>query len=244
MDSKINIKIVIKTLILFPLFMIFIMFPLCVLIVLTAFIPKGRILATKLYEFFGWIGIVLVGIKLNVVGLEKIDTEKSYVVIGNHPSTLDIFTHIYGLPISVRFLTKTELFRIPFFSRVLKILGLPRIDRGSSSLDLDKINNSIQSVIDDGNSIMIFPEGKRSNQKNLLEFKKGAAHIAKKFNLSVLPVVTHNAHKLMIKGKVWFLSGDIHLDVLKPIDDIDKYEVDELTNLFFQKINEVLTTKK
>ncbi|MED5382818.1 MAG: lysophospholipid acyltransferase family protein, partial [Actinomycetota bacterium] len=121
---------------------------------------------------------------------------------------------------------------------------LPRIDRGSSSLDLDKINNSIQSVIDDGNSIMIFPEGKRSNQKNLLEFKKGAAHIAKKFNLSVLPVVTHNAHKLMIKGKVWFLSGDIHLDVLKPIDDIDKYEVDELTNLFFQKINEVLTTKK
>ena len=76
------------------------------------------------------------------------------------------------------------------------------------------------------------------------EFKKGAAHISKKFNLSVLPVVTHNAHKLMIKGKVWFLSGDIHLDVLKPIDDIDKYEVDELTNLFFQKINEVLTTKK
>ena len=244
MDSKINIKIVIKTLILFPLFMIFIMFPLCVLIVLTAFIPKGRILATKLYEFFGWIGIVLVGIKLNVVGLEKIDTKKSYVVIGNHPSTLDIFTHIYGLPISVRFLTKTELFRIPFFSRVLKILGLPRIDRGSSSLDLDKINNSIQSVIDDGNSIMIFPEGKRSNQKNLLEFKKGAAHIAKKFDLPVLPVVTHNAHNLMIKGKVWFLSGNIHLDILNPIEDVQNYEVDKLTNLFFDKINEVLNFKK
>ena len=244
MDARINIKIFLKTVILFPLFMIFIMFPLCLLIVITAFVPKGRVLATKLYEFFGWIGIVLVGVELNVIGAEKIDTKKSYVVIGNHPSTLDIFTHIYGLPISVRFLTKTELFRIPFFSRVLKILGLPRIDRGSSSLDLDKINNSIQSVIDDGNSIMIFPEGKRSNQKNLLEFKKGAAHISKKFNLSVLPVVTHNAHKLMIKGKVWFLSGDIHLDVLKPIDDIDKYEVDELTNLFFQKINEVLTTKK
>ena len=48
----------------------------------------------------------------------------------------------------------------------------------------------------------------------------------------------------MIKGKVWFLSGDIHLDVLKPIDDIHKYEVDELTNLFFEKINKVLITKK
>ena len=129
-------------------------------------------------------------------------------------------------------------------SRVLKILGLPRIDRGSSSLDLDKINNSIQSVIDDGNSIMVFPEGKRSNQKELLPFKKGAAHIAKDFNLSVIPVVTHNAHTLMIKGKVWFLSGDIHLDILEPINNVEELEVDELTQLFFDKINSKLTIVK
>ena len=215
--NPVSFRTKLKTLFMFPLFLIIFSF-LIILIILTVFIPNGKLLATKYYKFFGWLGLRMVGINLTVSGLENIDTNKSYVVVSNHPSTLDIFTHIYGLPISVRFLTKTELFRIPFFSRVLKILGLPRIDRGSSSLDLDKINNSIQSVIDDGNSIMIFPEGKRSNQKNLLEFKKGAAHIAKKFNLSVLPVVTHNAHKLMIKGKVWFLSGDIHLDVLKPID--------------------------
>jgi len=55
MDARINIKIFLKTVILFPLFMIFIMFPLCLLIVITAFVPKGRVLATKLYEFFGWI---------------------------------------------------------------------------------------------------------------------------------------------------------------------------------------------
>ncbi len=120
MDARINIKIFLKTVILFPLFMIFIMFPLCLLIVITAFVPKGRVLATKLYEFFGWIGIVLVGVELKVIGAEKIDTKKSYVVIGNHPSTLDIFTHITALPVSIRFLTKTELFRIPIFGRVLK----------------------------------------------------------------------------------------------------------------------------
>ena len=76
MDERINIKIFLKTVILFPLFMIFIMFPLCLLIVITAFVPKGRVLATKLYEFFGWIGIVLVGVELNVTGAEKIDTKK------------------------------------------------------------------------------------------------------------------------------------------------------------------------
>ena len=230
MDARINHKIFLKTVILFPLFMIFIMFPLCVLIVITAFVPKGKVLATRLYEFFGWIGIVLVGVELNVIGSEKIDTEKSYVVIGNHPSTLDIFTHITALPVSIRFLTKTELFRIPIFGRVLKTLGLPRIDRKNAKANFEKINESINQVIKSGNSIMIFPEGKRSNQKELLPFKKGAAYIAKDFNLPIIPVVSHNAHNLMIKGKVWLKSGEIKIEILDPIDNVNDYTVDELTS--------------
>ena len=230
MDARINIKIFLKTVILFPLFMIFIMFPLCVFIVITAFVPKGRVLATKLYEFFGWIGIVLVGVELNIIGAEKIDPKKSYVVIGNHPSTLDIFTHITALPVSIRFLTKTELFRIPIFGRVLKTLGLPRIDRKNAKANFEKINDSINQVIKLGNSIMIFPEGKRSNQKELLPFKKGASHIAKDFNLPIIPVVSHNAHNLMVKGKVWLKSGEIKIEILDPIYNVNDYTVDELTS--------------
>ena len=229
MDTRVNTKIFLKTVFLFPLFMVFIMFPLCVLIVITAFLPKGRVLATKLYEFFGWIGIVLVGVELNIIGAEKIDPKKSYVVIGNHPSTLDIFTHITALPVSIRFLTKTELFRIPIFGRVLKTLGLPRIDRKNAKANFEKINDSINQVIKLGNSIMIFPEGKRSNQKELLPFKKGAAYIAKDFNLPVIPVVSHNAHNLMVKGKVWLKSGEIKIEILDPIYNVNDYSVDELT---------------
>ena len=230
MDTRVNTKIFLKTVFLFPLFMIFIMFPLCVLIVITAFLPKGRVLATKLYEFFGWIGIVLVGVELNIIGAEKIDPKKSYVVIGNHPSTLDIFTHITALPVSIRFLTKTELFRIPIFGRVLKTLGLPRIDRKNAKANFEKINDSINQVIKLGNSIMIFPEGKRSNQKELLPFKKGASHIAKDFNLPIIPVVSHNAHNLMVKGKVWLKSGEIKIEILDPIYNVNDYTVDELTS--------------
>ena len=230
MDTRVNTKIFLKTVFLFPLFMIFIMFPLCVLIVITAFLPKGRVLATKLYEFFGWIGIVLVGVELNIIGAEKIDPKKSYVVIGNHPSTLDIFTHITALPVSIRFLTKTELFRIPIFGRVLKTLGLPRIDRKNAKANFEKINDSINQVIKLGNSIMIFPEGKRSNLKELLPFKKGASHIAKNFNLPIIPVVSHNAHNLMVKGKVWLKSGEIKIEILDPIYNVNDYTVDELTS--------------
>lgn len=241
MSVQISPKDRMRTFILFPIYIIFFILLLLV-IVISSFLPNGKELGTKLYNIFGLSGLIAAGINLKVSGVDKIDTSQSYVVISNHPSTLDIFSHITALPVSIRFLTKTELFRIPLLSRVLKILGLPRIDRKKTRTNLPKINDSIQKVIDNNNSIMIFPEGTRSNQKALLPFKKGAAHIAKKFNLPIIPVVTHNAQNLMIKGSLWFKSGQINIDILDPITNIEDYEIGELTDLIYNKINENLTS--
>ena len=220
--------------------MIFILVPIMLLIIAASFLPKGKFIATKIYEFFGWIGLKFVGVKLIVKGAEKIDVNKSYVVVSNHPSTLDIFTHITALPVSIRFLTKTELFRIPVFGRVLKVLGLPRIDRKNASANFEKINESISKVIKNKNSIMIFPEGKRSNQRDLLPFKKGAAYISKDFQLPIIPVVTHNAHNLMRKGEVWLRSGEITIEILNPINHSEELTVEEMTTKIYNLIDEKL----
>ena len=240
MRSKITISIFIRTFFLFPIFMIFILVPIMLLIIAASFLPNGKFIATKIYEFFGWIGLKFVGIKLIVKGAEKIDVNNSYVVVSNHPSTLDIFTHITALPVSIRFLTKTELFRIPVFGRVLKVLGLPRIDRKNASANFEKINESISKVIKNKNSIMIFPEGKRSNQKDLLPFKKGAAYISKDFQLPIIPVVTHNAHNLMRKGEVWLRSGEITIEILNPINHSEELTVEEMTTKIYNLIDEKL----
>jgi len=240
MNTKVTIPIFIRTFFLFPIFMIFVLIPIMVLIIIASFLPYGKLIATKLYEFFGWVGLKFVGIKLIVKGGEKIDLNKSYVVVSNHPSTLDIFTHITALPVSIRFLTKTELFRIPVFGRVLKVLGLPRIDRKNASANFEKINDSISKVIKNKNSIMIFPEGKRSNQKDLLPFKKGAAYISKDFDLPIVPVVTHNAHNLMRKGEVWLRSGEITIEILDPIYKTKEISVEELTTKIYNLIDEKL----
>jgi len=241
MSVQISVKDRLRTFLLFPIYIIFFVL-LLIAIIIASFLPNGKVLGTKLYNIFGLSGLVITGVDLNVSGAEKIDISKSYVVISNHPSTLDIFTHITALPVSIRFLTKTELFRIPILSRVLKILGLPRIDRKKAAINLPKINESIQKVIDSNNSIMIFPEGTRSNQKELLPFKKGAAHIAKQFDLPIIPVITHNSHNLMIKGSVWFKSGHIDIEILDPILNIQEYDVDELTDLIFSKVNKNLNS--
>ena len=240
MQSKVTLTIILRTFFLFPFFMIFVLAPLLLLIIFTSFLPNGKLIATKLYEFFGWVGLKFVGIKLIVKGDEKIDLNKSYVVVSNHPSTLDIFTHITALPVSIRFLTKTELFRIPVFGRVLKVLGLPRIDRENASANFEKINDSISQVIKDKNSIMIFPEGKRSNQRDLLPFKKGAAYISKDFQLPIIPVVTHNAHNLMRKGEVWLRSGEITIEILNPINYLEELTVEEITAKIYNLIDDKL----
>ena len=240
MEKKLSSYVVIKTIILFPSFLVFFLLPLMILILLTSFIPNGKHLATKLYKLFGYVGLKLVGVELVVSGAKKLDKNSSYLVVGNHPSTLDIFTHITALPVSIRFLTKTELFRIPIFGRVLKVLGLPRVDRKNASSNFDKINYSIDQVLKNKYSIMIFPEGKRSNQKKLLPFKKGAAYFAKDFNLPIVPVVSHNAHKLMTKGKVWLKSGKVNIEILDPIYNVNDFSVDELTEKIYEIINQKL----
>jgi 1-acyl-sn-glycerol-3-phosphate acyltransferase len=87
---------------------------------------------------------------------------------------------------------------------------------------------------------MVFPEGKRSNQKDLLPFKKGAAYISKNFNLPIIPVVSHNAHNLMVKGKVWLKSGDVQIEILDPIYNVNDYTVEELTSKLESIIKEKL----
>ena len=87
---------------------------------------------------------------------------------------------------------------------------------------------------------MIFPEGKRSNQKELLPFKKGAAYISKDFNLPIIPVVTHNAHNLMTKGEVWLRSGEIIIEIMDPINNTTDYTVEELTSNIYNLIEDKL----
>ena len=105
MNEKLNTITVVKTIILIPLFFSFLGIC-CVVIVFCTIIPYGSFIATKVYELFGYVGLKVVGIKINMTGEEYIDVNQSYVVVSNHPSTLDIFTHIHTFPISVRFLTK------------------------------------------------------------------------------------------------------------------------------------------
>ena len=230
MENKVTPLVVLKTLILLPLFF-GVLALYCIAILFCTVLPNGKNFATKVYELFAITGIKFIGLNIGIIGEEYVDREQSYVVVSNHPSTIDIFTHIHCLPVSIRFLTKAELFKIPIFGSVLRILGLPKVDRNKT--DKTDINKSIEEVVRNKYSIMVFSEGTRSkSEKDLLPFKKGAAWIAINYQLPILPVVTRNAGKLMPRGKVWLKSGNVDIEILQPIDttNMSLDEVVELTN--------------
>ena len=240
MEKNLNLYIVIRTFILIPFWFIFLGL-ICTGIVCCIVLPYGRLIATKLYELFALVGIKLIGLKINLTGENLVNKKQSYVVVSNHSSSIDIFTHIHVLPVSIRFLTKAELFKIPIFGSALKVLGLPKVDR--RNIAKKEINKSVKEVIKNNNSIMVFAEGTRSHpDKGLLPFKKGAAWLAIKYKLPVLPVVTNNAEKLMPKGKIWLKSGDVDIEILEPIStkhmtlrDVSNLTT-ELENLIKSKI--------
>ena len=76
MSINVDTETKIRTLYLFPAFLVlFIIFIICILI--TALIPRGKNLATKIYHYFGWLGVKMVGVNLTISGIEKVNTEKS-----------------------------------------------------------------------------------------------------------------------------------------------------------------------
>ena len=228
MDKNLTLFIRIKTFILLPFFFIFVGLC-CVAIVVCTVLPNGKLLATKVYEVFAWTGVKLVGLRINLIGQDFVNKEQSYVVVSNHPSTIDIFTHIHCLPVSIRFLTKSELFKIPIFGAALRVLGLPEVDRNNA--EMKQINKSVEEVISNNYSIMVFSEGTRSrSEKDMLPFKKGAAWIAINYKLPLLPVVTRNAGELMPRGKLWLKSGNVDIEILEPIDTINM-SLDEVGKL-------------
>ena len=90
---------------------------------------------------------------------------------------------------------------------------------------------------------MVFAEGTRSrSEKDILPFKKGGSWIAINYNLPLLPVVTRNAGKLMPRKKLWLKSGDVNIEIMKPIDtsEMSLDDVERLTerveNLIKSKI--------
>ncbi len=159
--------------------------------------------------------LLVTGTRVTIEGAERIDPNGSYVFTGNHSSNLDIPVIMGRLPVSIRFMAKKEIFKVPVLGGAMRAIHMIETDRRFSPTAHRAINEQVTTVIDAGLSLMIFPEGTRSEDGKMLPFKKGAFRIARDNELPIVPVTIVGAYeawrphaKLIFGGKVKLMIHD------------------------------------
>jgi 1-acyl-sn-glycerol-3-phosphate acyltransferase len=155
----------------------------------------------------------LCGVRVRVRGLEHLGAGP-YMFTPNHTSHFDIAALLGYLPGNNRFAAKKETFNEPILGAVLRTMGMIPIDRENPLEAIELLN---QLTLDQFSTI-IFPEGTRSRDGNLLPFKKGPFVAAIHLGVPIVPVVCKGTTDVMPKGKyLSILPGDVELVVLPPI---------------------------
>jgi 1-acyl-sn-glycerol-3-phosphate acyltransferase len=156
----------------------------------------------------------MLGVRVTVRGAEHLEKGGPFVITPNHQSHLDILALLGFLPGRTRFAAKRELWRHPIVGGVLDTLDMVPIDRENPEVAIAALARADGAA----GSLVVFPEGTRSRDGQLREFKKGAFVLAIRAGLPVVPVVCRGTRRLMPRGsRLTVVPGPVELVVEAPI---------------------------
>ena len=164
-----------------------------------------------------------------VEGMQYVDRRKSYVIVLNHSAMTDI-PALYYVPLNFRWVSKREVFRLPFFGQFLKLHGDICIDRGRGSEAMEQLLRKGKLWISRGASVAIFPEGTRSKDGEIHRFKAGAFALAQEAGVEILPIVLDGTTTLVKKNRLFNWRNTITLRILPPVpaEEVRATDVKEL----------------
>ena len=171
-----------------------------------------------------WITDVIFGLpifmKREVIGLENIDPRKAYVMVLNHNSMVDIIS-IYNLPLIFKWVSKKEVYRIPIVGQLLFAHGDIVINRASTKEAMNLVHTRGLEWLKKGASVSIFPEGTRSKDGEIHNFKAGAFILAKDAGVPILPIVLDGTDTMVHKGWLMNWRNKITIRILPPVSAED-----------------------
>ena len=154
------------------------------------------------------------GVRASARGVERVDRSAPYVFVSNHQSIYDIPILFCALPFQLRILAKASLGRFPVLGWHLRYTGHLLVERertGAATL------KHVATMMADGRSLIVFPEGTRSRDGRVGPFKRGLFLMAIEAGLPIVPVSVAGSRHVMRKGGLTTCPGDVEVFVHEPI---------------------------
>lgn len=169
-----------------------------------------------------------VGVKIRIVGLEKIPPGVC-LFVANHTSSADVPAVVGAIPRRIAVLVKESLFKWPIVGQAFTLARFIPVKREIREAAIASVDKAVEAMIE-GQSFLIYPEGTRSPDGRLLELKKGAIVLAIKAGVPIVPMLCSGAHRIMAKRSLVIRPGEILVKFLDPID-ASKYSWEERDTL-------------
>lgn len=173
---------------------------------------------------------------ISIDGETDIDDRTPYVVVSNHLSNADI-PLISNLPWEMKWVAKTELFKLPILGWMMRLAKDIPVDR-NSTLKKVGVFKTVGYVLDHNCSVMFFPEGTRSRNGQLKKYSSGAFALAIEKGVPVLPLVIDGTQECLPK-KTWVFTKNVYirLKVLRPVStkNLTKKDISSLMEDVRQK---------
>src|SRR5579859_4227030 len=158
----------------------------------------------------------LVGVRVHVTGTERIPPE-TCLFAANHTSSADAPAVVGAIPRRIAILLKKSLFAYPIVGQAFTLAHFIPVERNNHDSAIASLEKATEAMRE-GQSFLIYPEGTRSNDGRLGEFKRGAVVMAIKAGVPIVPMVCAGAHKVMEKRSLVIKPGVITVEFLEPID--------------------------
>ncbi len=163
------------------------------------------------------LGRLILGVRIEAVGLEKIESQKTYVFMPNHESFLDGPMMFIITPQFMRVILKKEIFRVPILTQGMKVAEFIPVDRKGQKGGREAIKRAVRLIQDKKHSFLIFPEGTRTRNGKLQRFRRGGFYLALQSQVPIVPVSINGSFELMPKGSFFTKKGTIRVKLHAPV---------------------------
>lgn len=191
----------------------------------------------KCLTYWARTNLTLVGLKVRIDGLERLDPKGTYIFMANHASFLDILLAFACIPHNFRIIAKVETFSIPIMGWVLKRSHQIPMHRVNPRKGLASLHQAA-GLLKKGISIFVFPEGTRTFDGEIKEFKAPLFILPIRARVPVVPVLIEGTFNALRRGSFFLKPAPLKITFHDPIPvgsfkDRDRW-------IYAKKVQEVL----